>query len=93
MVLAQIDMSNAFLNGNLEERVVVAQPPGFVDSILPNHACLLKKALYGLKQVPLMWFCRFKKFLRTLEFSQMINDYSLFTLNKNEDQVFLGCQI
>nr|GFD16725.1 retrovirus-related Pol polyprotein from transposon TNT 1-94 [Tanacetum cinerariifolium] len=52
MVVYQIDMKTAFLNGNLLEEVYVSQPDGFVDSDNPNHVYKLKKALYGLKQIP-----------------------------------------
>nr|GFB54827.1 retrovirus-related Pol polyprotein from transposon TNT 1-94 [Tanacetum cinerariifolium] len=50
MVVYQMDVKTAFLNGNLREEVYVSQPDGFVDSDNPNHVYKLKKALYGLKQ-------------------------------------------
>nr|GEX68018.1 putative RNA-directed DNA polymerase [Tanacetum cinerariifolium] len=49
MVVYQIDVKTAFLNGNLREEVYVRQPDGFVDQDNPNHVYKLKKALYGLK--------------------------------------------
>nr|GFA46571.1 hypothetical protein [Tanacetum cinerariifolium] len=50
MVVYQMDVKIAFLNGNLREEVYVSQPDGFVDPDNPNHMYKLKKALYGLKQ-------------------------------------------
>nr|GFD35604.1 hypothetical protein [Tanacetum cinerariifolium] len=48
MVVYQMDVKTAFLNGNLWEEVYVSQLDGFVDSDNPNHVYKLKKALYGL---------------------------------------------
>ncbi|GJX25351.1 retrovirus-related pol polyprotein from transposon TNT 1-94 [Tanacetum coccineum] len=50
MVVYQMDVKTAFLNGNLLEEVYVSQPDGFVDKDKPNHVYKLKKSLYGLKQ-------------------------------------------
>ncbi|GJS88708.1 retrovirus-related pol polyprotein from transposon TNT 1-94 [Tanacetum coccineum] len=47
MVIYQMDVKTAFLNGNLREEVYVSQPDGFVDPDKPNHVYKLKKALYG----------------------------------------------
>ncbi|GJU63340.1 integrase, catalytic region, zinc finger, CCHC-type containing protein [Tanacetum coccineum] len=48
MVIYQMDVKTAFLNGNLREEVYVSQSDGFVDPDNPYHVYKLKKALYGL---------------------------------------------
>ncbi|GKA52013.1 integrase, catalytic region, zinc finger, CCHC-type containing protein [Tanacetum coccineum] len=52
MIVYQMDVKTAFLNGILREEVYVSQSDGFVDQDNPNHVYKLKKALYGLKQAP-----------------------------------------
>nr|GEY21420.1 retrovirus-related Pol polyprotein from transposon TNT 1-94 [Tanacetum cinerariifolium] len=63
LVVYQIDVKTAFLNGNLREEVYVIQPDEFVDQDNPNHVYKLKKALYGLKQAPHAWYDMLSLFL------------------------------
>jgi hypothetical protein len=44
----QLDVSNAFLHGTLQEKVYSQQPTGFVDPHRPDDVCLLSRPLYGL---------------------------------------------
>nr|GEV92501.1 copia protein [Tanacetum cinerariifolium] len=50
MIIYQMDVKTAFMNGILREEVYVSQPDGFIDVDNPNHVYKLKKALYKLKQ-------------------------------------------
>ena len=79
MVVYQMDVKTAFLNGDLKEVVYVSQPEGFVDPERPNHVYRLKKALYGLKQAPRAWYDTLSKFLLANKFSKGVVDPTLFT--------------
>nr|GFC23733.1 hypothetical protein [Tanacetum cinerariifolium] len=70
MVVYQMDVKTAFLNGNLREEVYVSQPDGFVDPDNPNHVYKLKKALYRLKQTPRAWYDMLSSFLLSQDFSK-----------------------
>ncbi|KAL9993337.1 putative RNA-directed DNA polymerase [Helianthus debilis subsp. tardiflorus] len=76
--LRQLDVQNAFLHGDLKEKVYLKQPQGFVDPLRPAHVCLLHKALYGLKQAPRAWFERLSSALLSLGFKGSKTDPSLF---------------
>ncbi|KAK9064710.1 hypothetical protein SSX86_016092 [Deinandra increscens subsp. villosa] len=85
----QLDVSNAFLHGNLNETVYMYQPMGFRHRDYPDHVCLLKKSLYGLKQAPRAWYQRFTDFVLTLGFLQSRCDNSLFILKQGCDTAYL----
>lgn len=61
----------------------MAQPPGFVNSALPNHVCSLHHSLYGLCQAPRAWFQCLRDALLKFGFVGSKTDQSLFIYNKN----------
>ncbi|GKB33959.1 copia protein, partial [Tanacetum coccineum] len=74
MIIYQMDVKIAFLNGNLQEEVFVSQPEGFEDPDYPTHAYRLKKTLYGLKQAPRAWYDTLSKFLLASNFFKGVVD-------------------
>ncbi|GJT92210.1 retrovirus-related pol polyprotein from transposon TNT 1-94 [Tanacetum coccineum] len=79
IIIYQMDVKTAFLNGELKEEVYVSQPEGFVDPDHPTHVYRLKKALYGLKQDLRVWYNTLSRFLLDNKFSKGVVDPTLFT--------------
>ena len=53
--LFQMDAKTAFLNGELDEEIYMAQPTGFEVQGHECKVCRLKHSIYGLKQSSKQW--------------------------------------
>ncbi|GKE19101.1 retrovirus-related pol polyprotein from transposon TNT 1-94 [Tanacetum coccineum] len=90
MIVYQMDVKMAFLNGILREEVYVSQPDGFMDEDNLNHVYKLKKALYGLKQALRAWYDLLSKFLLSQEFSKGTVDPTLFIRRQGKDILLIS---
>ncbi|GJW15969.1 zinc finger, CCHC-type containing protein [Tanacetum coccineum] len=78
LVIHQMDVKTAFLNGDLDEEVYMKQPEGFVMPGNEHKVCKLVKSLYGLKQAPKQWHQKFDEVLLS----------SGFLLNQSDECVY-----
>jgi len=78
----QIDVSTAFLNGDLEEDVYIDPPDGFDGKIKENQVLKLNKALYGLKQAPRAWNKKLVMTFKEMGLKQCMSDNCIFFNNK-----------
>uniref|UniRef100_A0A803QFR2 Reverse transcriptase Ty1/copia-type domain-containing protein n=1 Tax=Cannabis sativa TaxID=3483 RepID=A0A803QFR2_CANSA len=78
--LRQMDIDNAFLHGDLNEKVYKTLPKGYVHEgeLPPNLFCLLHKSLYGLKQAYRQWFAKLSTTFLEHGFHQSAYDHSPF---------------
>ena len=74
--LYQMDVKNAFLNGDLHEEVYMQRPPSYPHS--GSQVCCLRRALYGLKQAPRAWFEKFSSVVAQQGFTSSPHDTTLF---------------
>ena len=77
--LFQLDVKNAFLNGELSEEVYMRLPPCYSHPLgFPLRVFRLQRALYGLKQAPRAWFAKFSSTISQHGFSSCSFDTTLF---------------
>lgn len=80
--LTQMDVSNAFLHGDLDEEIYMSLPQGYTPApgvvLPPNLVCRMRKSLYGLKHASRQWYKRFSSVLLGANFVQSPADNTLF---------------
>ncbi|KAG7544681.1 Retrotransposon Copia-like N-terminal [Arabidopsis suecica] len=80
--LTQMDVTNAFLHGVLDEEIFMSLPQGYTPanqaSLPPNAVCRLHKSLYGLKQASRQWYHCFSSVVLKAGFQQSPADNTLF---------------
>jgi len=77
-----IDISNAYLNGDLEEEIYMKQPEGY-HAGNPDDVCHLWKGLYGLKQAGRQWNKKLHITLTSMGYQRLQSDYSIYIYVKD----------
>nr|KYP68722.1 Retrovirus-related Pol polyprotein from transposon TNT 1-94 [Cajanus cajan] len=84
--LHQMDVSNAFLHGELDEEVYMAVPQGY-SVPTKGMVCRLRKSLYGLHQASRNWYTKLSHALEEYGFKECDADHSLFVYS--HDSIFI----
>jgi len=86
--LESVDISSAYLNGELAEEVYMRQPEGFVEKGRDWYWRLLK-SLYGLKQAGRCWHKKLNEVLVQLGFKRTICEHSIWVFQRGEERVIV----
>jgi hypothetical protein len=89
LIVHQMDVKTAFLNGELEEEIYMDQPDGFVVKGEERKVCKLLKSLYGLKQAPKQWHEKFDSTLTSAGFAINEADRCVYYRHGGGDSVIL----
>jgi len=89
--LHQVDVTTAFLNGELEEEVYMKQPKGFVAKGQEHLVCKLKRSIYGLKQSPRCWNSALDSQLKRMGFVQTASDPCIYIAS--EEMFIIGVYV
>ncbi|UYV66146.1 hypothetical protein LAZ67_4000486 [Cordylochernes scorpioides] len=78
LLVHQMDVQSAFLNGDVKEEIYMTQPENFESKKYPRRVCKLKKAIYGLKQAGMTWHAKLDSVLKEMGLEQMKTDNCVY---------------
>ena len=88
--LHQLDVTTAFLNGDLEEDIYMRQPPGFVAAgSQAKLVCKLNRSLYGLRQAGRAWYKKIDAALHDLGLKPTMCDNCVYVLREASTTVYV----
>jgi hypothetical protein len=83
-----VDVSTAFLNGNVHEEIYMRQPEGFEQGG-PGYVCKLHMLLYRLKQAGRMWHEKLDSKLQTMGFKHIHCDHSIWVWTRGAQRIIV----
>lgn len=87
MVIEQLDIETAFLNGDVEKIIYIEQPRGYERGDR-TMVCKLLKSLYGLKQAARQWHIELAGVIKEAGFAPCASDPCLFKGVRGGKEVF-----
>ena len=92
MELCSVDVTSAFPNGDLEEKIYMKQPEEFVQGG-SNKILRLIKSLYGLKQSVRQWNKKLYIILMDMRFIRLESDHSIYIYVKGDVKIIVSIYI
>jgi hypothetical protein len=84
--IESIDISSAFLNGEIDSEVYMQQPEGFPQGS-PDQVLQLVKSIYGMKQLSWLWHQKLDQVLSSLGYVKIKSDASVWVYPRDGIQV------
>ena len=89
-----MDVTSAYLNGDLQETVYMQQPTGFeVTGAQAAHVCKLAKSLYGLKQAGRTWNQKIDDVLHSSGFSALDADHCIYRTEDGSAHIIISLYV
>ena len=89
----QMDVSTAFLNGELQEEIYMTQPEGYIVKRKEHLVCKLNKSMYGLKQASRYWFNTIDEFLKNSGNVQYNSDPCLYIKREGDNLMLIALYV
>ena len=77
------------MHGELDEKIYIQQPEGFMEKGKESMVCQLKKSLSGLKQAPCQWYKKFESFMLEHKFHKTQVDHFVFVKSYDEGDILI----
>ena len=87
--LWSVEVSNTYLNGNMDCDIYMKQPEGFAEGNPKDLVCLLKKSLYGTKQGGNRWNRKMRTTLESMGFKQTYSDAAVYIFVRGNVRIIL----
>uniref|UniRef100_A0A2N9HTU8 Reverse transcriptase Ty1/copia-type domain-containing protein n=1 Tax=Fagus sylvatica TaxID=28930 RepID=A0A2N9HTU8_FAGSY len=91
--LFQMDVKTAFLNGELDEEIYMAQPAHFEVQGHERKVCRLKRSIYGLKQSSRPWYLRFHDSITSFGFKMIEEDHCVYLKRSKRSILILSLYV
>ena len=86
--LRSVDISHAFINGDIDTEIYMKQPEGF-HSMGPEYVCRLLKSNYGLRQAARLWNEKLHAALLDMGFVRILSDPSLYVYQRDDIRIIM----
>jgi hypothetical protein len=83
----QLDIKVAFLHGDVDTKIYMQQPSGFIDGA--ENVIVLGKSMYGLKHAPRIWYDTLDKSLTSMGFIRVSADSSFWVKDDGHNVTYI----